>query len=37
MNVVVEKALEQEGQNLVSIVEGWLGTQWKNKVIETMN
>lgn len=26
VHIVVEKAYQQEGQNLRSIVEGWLGT-----------
>jgi hypothetical protein len=33
VHIVVEKALEQEGHNLLSIVEGWLVTAWKVKVL----
>lgn len=36
IDVVVDKALEQEGQNLRSIVEGWLTTGWKTSVLATI-
>jgi len=36
VHIVVEKAMHEEGSNLTSIVEGWLMTAWKVKVLETI-